>query len=66
MDSQRSYIEMNYLDIVSGLKDGSILVGELWNRDELKDRWLIHCNYNDEFKCMQEGEEIRVWRADAT
>ena len=61
-DSGR-YIEMDYLDMVSGLKNGLVLVCERWRGANLLERWLIHCEYNDEFKYMEEGEEIRVRRA---
>jgi len=59
---QGAYVEMSILDVVAGLKDGSILVCERWNDGQLKDRCLVHRDYNDEFKFMSEGEEIKVWR----
>jgi len=27
------------------------------------DRWLVHCEYNDEFKYLEEGERIVARRA---
>jgi hypothetical protein len=57
------HTEMNYLDVVTGLKDGVVLVCEQWREDRLLDRWLTHRDFNDEFKHMNAGEEIRVRRA---
>jgi hypothetical protein len=56
------YIEMTYLDVVSGLKEGKILVCELHNNEVLKDRYLVHRDLVDEFNYMEPGDEIRVRR----
>jgi len=61
-DGRGYYTEMDYLDVVSGLKDGRILVCERWLESRLIDRWLIHRDFNDEFKYMDAGEEVRVCR----
>jgi len=61
-DGRGYYTEMDYLDVVSGLKDGRILICELWMDGRLIDRWLIHRDFNDEFKYMDEKEEVRVRR----
>lgn len=57
------YIELDSLNLISGLADGSVLICELWKESSLNDRWLIHRDFNDEYKYMEVGEEIRVWRA---
>jgi hypothetical protein len=62
-DGRGFYLELSYLDIVTGLKDGSVLICELWREGQLCDRWLIHRDYNDEFKYMENTEEIRIHRA---
>ena len=62
VDSQSHYVEMDYMDVVAGLKDGRILVCELWQTGQLKDRWLIHRDHNNEFDHMDEHDEIRVRR----
>jgi hypothetical protein len=62
VDGRGYYTEMDYLDVMSGLKDGRILVCERWLAGRLVDRWLIHREFNDEFKYMDAGEEIRVIR----
>lgn len=61
-DCRGYHAEMNYLDVVSGLKDGVILICERWVADRLVDRWLIHRAFNDEFIYMDAGEEFRVRR----
>lgn len=61
-DAKGYYVELDYLDIVTGLKDGQILICEQWQDGALRDRWLIHRDFNNEFKYMREGEELRIWR----
>ena len=59
-DRHGSYVELNYLDIISGLADGTILICELWECEKLTDRWLVHRDFVDEFRHLQDGDEIRV------
>lgn len=59
-DSCGLYIEWNCLDVVAGLKDGSVLVCELWRNGDLQDRWLIHREFNDEVQHLMAGDEIRI------
>jgi hypothetical protein len=61
-DGHGHYIELSYLDMLSGLKDGRVLVCERLIEDRLVDRWLIHRDYNDELKDMDAGEQIIVRR----
>ena len=63
MDARGNHIEMDYLDLLIGLKDGSVLICELEVDGRTSERWLIHSKYNDEFGYMQEGERIIVRRA---
>ncbi|MDZ4293144.1 MAG: hypothetical protein U1C47_14590 [Hydrogenophaga sp.] len=68
-DGLGNSIELNCLDLVSSLKDGSVFVCERWKDGEAKDRWLIHRDCNDlknELKYMSEYEELRVFRARRT
>jgi hypothetical protein len=53
-------IELDYLDVVAGLADGTVLICELWVRGELSDRWLVHRDYVNEFGYLQDGDEIRI------
>jgi hypothetical protein len=62
-DARGNFVEMNYLDVLSALKEGKVLVAERWQARRITDRWLVHCEYNDELKYMEQGEEIRIWRA---
>ena len=61
-DHHGYHISMNYFDVVAAIPEGKILVGELWNCDRLVDRWLIHRDYVDEFRHMEEGDEVRIRR----
>lgn len=59
-DRHGFYVELSYLDVVSGLADGTILVCERWLHGELADRRLVHREFVDEFRYLQNGEEIRI------
>jgi hypothetical protein len=59
-DRHGFYIELSYLDLVSGLADGTLLVCERWSQGELADRWIVHRDFVDEFRYLQNGEEIRI------
>jgi len=61
-DSHGNFVEMSYLEMLACLADGRLLVCELWKNEAVNDRWLIHRDCNDEFKHMEPGEEIRVFR----
>jgi hypothetical protein len=54
-------IELDYLHLLTGLKEGRVLVCELEGRTV--NRWPVHCEYNDEFKYLEDGERIIVRRA---
>ena len=63
-DAIGNSIELNYLDLISGIKDGLILVSERWLNGTINDRWLEHRDYNDlkiELKLMSKGEELRFF-----
>ena len=64
-DAHGNYVELNYLDLVTGLKEGRVLVSEREVDGRLVDRWLIHSEFNDEFRYLEEGERIVVRRATA-
>jgi hypothetical protein len=64
-DAQGNFIEMNYVDLISGISDGQVLVGERWLNGKVIDRWLEHCDFNDlkiELQCMPSGEELKFFR----
>ena len=62
-DAGGNCIELEYLELLSGLKEGRVLVCEREVEGRTDDRWLIHSAYNDEFKYLQEGERIIIRRA---
>jgi hypothetical protein len=57
------YVEMEYFDLPRALSEGKVLVCERHQHGELVDRWLVHHEVNDEFKYLERGEELRIWRA---
>jgi hypothetical protein len=61
-DARGNYVELDYLNLLTGLKEGRILICEREAKGQIVDRWLVHCEYNDEFKYLQEGERIIVRR----
>jgi len=61
-DRHGFHIELGYLDVLTGLADGSVLLCEEWVHGALRERLLVHRDYVDEFRYMQEGEEIRIRR----
>ncbi len=46
--------------LVTGLANGTVLVCELWSAGLLADRWLVHRDFVDEFRHMQNRDEIRI------
>ncbi|WNC69095.1 hypothetical protein RI845_02815 [Thalassotalea nanhaiensis] len=58
--SDGCYTELAYIDVLSEIKLGKVLVCELFNHGVLKDRYLVHKNHIDEFEYMQSGDEIRI------
>jgi hypothetical protein len=62
-DKHGNSVTVNYVDMLSGLADGQILICERWSRNNLSDRWLIHRDCNDETRYLNENDEMRVFRA---
>jgi hypothetical protein len=62
VDGRGNYIEMDYLDVITGLADGRVLVCDRTELNDVADRWLIHKDHNNEFQHMELGEHITVWR----
>lgn len=61
-DRHGFHIELGYLDVLTGLADGSVLLCEKWVHCVLRERSLVHRDYVDEFRYMEKGEEIRIRR----
>ena len=63
VDARGNYINLDYLNLLTGLKEGRVLVCEREMQGRTLDRWPVHSEYNDEFKYLEEGERIIVRRA---
>jgi hypothetical protein len=61
-----SYVELDYLDVLAGLKAGQVLVCEQKIDGQTSDRWLIHSQHNDEFEFLEERERITIRRVTTT
>jgi hypothetical protein len=66
VDPRGHYIELDPLNLLSGLSGGTVLVCEQHVDGALADRWLTHSEYNDEFQHLGPSEWIIVRRANAT
>jgi hypothetical protein len=62
-NARGNYVELDYLDLLTGLKEGRVLVCEQEMNGRTVDVWLVHGEYNDLFKYLEEGERIIVRRA---
>jgi hypothetical protein len=62
-DGRGNCVELDYLNLLTGLKEGRVLVCEREVSGRAVDRWLVHSEYNDEFKYLEEDERIIVRRA---
>ena len=62
-DSRGYYTEIRYLDLIKNLEEGRVLICEQHVAEHIADRWLIHSEFNDEFRCLELGERIVVRRA---
>ena len=62
VDARGNYVELDYLNLLTGLKEGRVLVREREVKGKIVDRWLVHREYNDEFKYLEEDERIIVRR----
>lgn len=63
VDARGNYVKLDYLNLLTGLTEGRVLVCERAMEGRTVDRWLIHREYNDEFKYLEEGEQVIVRRA---
>jgi hypothetical protein len=64
-DARGNCIELDYINLLTGLKEGRVLICEQEVGGRTIERWLIHSEYNDELKYLQEGERIIIHRAAA-
>lgn len=61
-DPQGYGINIDYLNVVSGIADGSVLVCELYTNGSLITRSLVHKKYVDEFQYLDSGDEVKIRR----
>lgn len=54
------YTSLNYIDFISEIIDGNILICSSYAARELKDVYPVHKDYFDEFDYMEFGEELRI------
>ena len=62
VDAHGCRIKLDYLDLLTCLKEGRVLVCEREVEGQTVERWLIHSEYNDEFTHLEKGERIIVRR----
>ena len=62
MLDEASCVEFDELDILQGIKDGDIVVGERYLNTMIQDRWLAHKKEAVDVRYIEAGEEIRTWR----
>lgn len=62
-DPHGRYVEIDYLDVIVALGDGRVLICERQTTDGTVDRWLIHRDYDDELRWLEQGEQLVIRRA---
>jgi len=65
-DPRGNYIDLDYVGVLTGLADGTVLICEGWEAGALRERWLVHCDYMDGLRYLPVSEEIRIRRARPT
>ena len=60
MGTNGYYIDVPYIDIISGIANGEILVCERWLGSEVQDRGLIHAEYCGGFSYMDPNETFVI------
>lgn len=63
MDARGNKIKLNYLDLLTSLAEGRVLVCERHIEGQMVSRLLVHSEYNDEFTHLEEEEWITARRA---
>ena len=65
-DSKGNYVELDILNLLSGIRAGDVVLCERYRDGTLVDRWLAHSEYNDEFRGLDQNEWLVVRRANAS
>ena len=62
-DPRGHYTELDYLALLEGLASGAVLVCTRLTAGAVDDRWLIHSEFNDEFRLLEPKDQLMVQRA---
>jgi hypothetical protein len=62
MLDEASCVELDELDVLQGIKDWDIVIGERYLNGMIEDRWLAHKKEAIDIRYIEAGEEIRIWR----
>jgi len=62
-DARGNCIELDHLNLLTGLAEGRVVVCEREVEGRTVDLWLIHSEYNDECTYLHKGERIIIRRA---
>jgi len=62
-DHHGHFVELDPLNLLSGLCSGDVLICEQEVSGNFVDRWLVHKVYNDELQHLMPGERLSVRRA---
>ena len=58
-DKEGRYLELEYINLLTELKAGNVLVCDEYCAGTLRNRSLVHRKYSDEVRFMKPGDEIR-------
>jgi hypothetical protein len=64
MTGPDTYLELDPVEVLAGLRAGDLLIGSRYVRGELKDRWIFHRKEKQDFQYFEDGESVTVRRAD--
>lgn len=62
-DHHGHFVELDPLNLLSGLCSGDVLICEQEVSGHVVDRWLVHKVFNDELEYLSAGERLIVRRA---
>jgi len=60
--SDSTYIELDELDVLRGLRCGDLLIVERYLNGSLSDRWVAHKKESLDVQYIEPGEEMRIRR----
>lgn len=62
MLDQANYVELSECELLTGIKDGDIVVVERFVDSQLEDRWVAHKLEPFDIEYIEPGEELRIRR----